>query len=226
MVEHFLDVEGVTGPNPVLSTKFTIIMAKSFIETQVDFVKSVKLKDLKQDQRIGILGALIILISAFMPVVKYSYLGISYQNSIGLVGWIIALSAVVSGYLLLYPKIKYVIISNLVASVSFIYAFFMTFGDVSQRQKEIDSVSKFAMPYGNMSSINLGTVEIQWLTWLLMLAGIAAVFYSVKSNLKGFYTEMKTKAEKIAQENRKSEVVEVEPKKKEEAKEAKVEDKE
>ena len=196
-------------------------MTKSFIETHVDFIKSVKLRDLKQDQRIGILGALIVLISAFMPVVKYSYLGISYQYGIGLVGWIIALSAVLSGYLLLYPKIRYVIISNLVATVGFIYAFFMAFGDVSQRQKEIDSVSKFAMPYGNIGSINFGTIEIQWLTWLFMIAGIAIVFYSVKSNLKGFYIEMKAKADKITQENRKSGVVEVEPKKKEEVKEAK-----
>lgn len=201
-------------------------MAKNFVESQVDFVKSVKFEKLNNNQKIGILGAIVLLIGTFLPIVSLPIVG-SYSliAGTGLVGYLILASSIVSGYLFLYPKNKLIVWSNLVAAVLLVYSLISNYLTIAKYQSDIQSQvnqlknNPFGSYYGSYLSSAFGTMDINWLGWIVSLVGIAAIFYAVKADLMVFTKEVQSKisatTSKIADET-KSEVKEV----KEEAKKA------
>ena len=206
-------------------------MAKNFVESQIDFVKSVKLNELKNNQKIGILGAVVLLIGTFLPIIKFSYFPLTSVSlnlyslpGFGLFAWLLGLSALISGYLLLFPKAKYVIYSNIVASLVFLFTFFNVWGLVSQVQSESPSFGKQSS--GGYNPAGFATTEIQFLTMLILLVGIVAIFYAVRDDLMPLVKKAQSKiaavSTKATNEMKKDEITEV----KEVETEAKKEEKE
>jgi hypothetical protein len=208
-------------------------MAKNFVETQVDFVKSVKFEKLNNNQKIGILGAIILLIGTFLPIVSLPLSG-SYSliSGTGIAGYLILVSSIVSGYLFLFPKNKQIVWSNLVAAVLTLYALITNYLTIAKYQSDIQSqVNQLKNnPFGSYYSSSLlnafGSMDINWFGWIVSLVGIATIFYAVKSDLMVFSKEVQSKISATASkasDEVKSEVKEMkEEAKKEDKKEAEV----
>ncbi len=221
MVEHFLDVEGVTGSSPVLSTiKTQYNMAKNFIETETEFIKNIKVKELNRNQKIGLVGVIFLFLGIFFPIIQLGGVssplfntsvnmfkdGAALTVSTGFFALIIAISALVSAYFSLHQKNKFVLFSNIIATLVYLYSFFnvLSFANELNRQqaelqKQIQS-SIFGSGLANSFTGLIKSYDINWFGWLVMLIGIALVFYSVKSEVMTYSKEIKSKATKVARD--------------------------
>jgi hypothetical protein len=187
-------------------------MTKNILEQQLDFIKTVKFQNLKLDQKITLGSAATLIIGTFIPVMSQAVSSVTLYNLNLGYALSLVISALASGYLMLYPKVKYTIISNIVASLVYLLALINTWSEVNQYQEYLKSAygkNSLVSAYINLDALSW---NINWFGWLVMLIGIAGIFYSVRKDLKGFYLDMKNKITKVAKNNRQTTVVEVEPK--------------
>jgi len=188
-------------------------MSKNFIETQVDFLKNVKHKDLKQNQKLTLIGAFLIFVGSFLPVLQlgnesssilntsialYKNGSYAYLNTFS-AGFLIIITSLLIAYFALFPKNKFIAIANSVGFVLYLYAFlniisFANSVNVEQQAVQSRIINAF---YGtNIASTLSGltkSYDINWLGWGVLLSGIAVVFYTVKSEILPVYNFIQAK---------------------------------
>lgn len=132
---------------------------------------------MKDSKTLAFIGAALLFIGAFMPIVSLPIVGsLNYfQNGRG-DGVIIVILAIVTAALAATGRTRHVIWTGLAAIVMLLYTFIRVQSGIADARSKLDT-ELADNPFRGLAEAAIGSVQLQW-GWAVLLLAAALVTYS------------------------------------------------